>query len=77
MINSNTQVKRFIKNEESFWVYVYRDWGIVGLLEKRPPIMKTIVSVDIDLARKILEKLLPTDGEKLKTFGTWTVYIKL
>ena len=63
LINSNgTEVKRFIKNEKSFdgvFEYMFVDTGkILGLLGKEPPVMTTTISVDIDLAREIYERLL-------------------
>ena len=63
LINSKrTQVKRFIKNEKSIegvFEYMFVDTGkIVGVFGKEPPVMTTTVSVDIDLAREIYERLL-------------------
>ena len=63
LINSNrTEVKRFIKNEKSIdgvFEYMFVDTGkILGVLGKEPPLMTTTVSVDIDLAREIYERLL-------------------
>ena len=63
LINSNrTEVKRFIKNDKSIdgvFEYMFVDTGkIVGVFGKEPPIMTTTVSVDIDLAREIYERLL-------------------
>ena len=63
LINSNrTEVKRFIKNERSIdgvFEYMFVDTGkIVGLFGNEPPVMTTTVSVDIDLAREIYERLL-------------------
>ena len=63
LINSNrTEVKRFIKNDKSIngvFEYMFVDTGkIVGLLGKEPPVMTTSVSVDIDLAREIYERLM-------------------
>ncbi len=59
---SRTEVKRFIKNGKSIdgvFEYIFIDTGkIVGLLGKEPPLMETTVSVDIDLAREIYERLL-------------------
>ena len=56
LINSNkTEVKRFIKNDKSIdgvFEYIFIDTGIiVGALGKEPPLMKTTISVEIDLAR--------------------------
>ena len=57
-----TEVKRFIKNDKSIdgvFDYMFIDTGkIAGFLGKEPPIMTTSVSVDIDLAREIYERLL-------------------
>ena len=63
LINSKrTQVKRFIKNENSIegvFEYMFVDTGkIVGVFGKEPPVMTTTVSIDIDLAREIYERLL-------------------
>ena len=63
LINSKrTEVKRFIKNDKSVdgvFEYMFVDTGkIVGALGKQPPVMTTTVSVDIDLAREIYERLI-------------------
>jgi len=63
LINSNrTEVKRFVKNDKSIdgvFEYVFVDTGkIIGVLGKEPPVMTSTVSVDIDLAREIYERLL-------------------
>tara|TARA_B100000900_G_scaffold387030_1_gene377942 strand:+ start:362 stop:604 length:243 start_codon:yes stop_codon:yes gene_type:complete len=63
LINSNrSEVKRFIKNEKSIegvFEYMFIDSGtIVGGLGKEPPVMSTTVSVEIELAREIYERLL-------------------
>ena len=65
LINSNrTEVKRFVKNDKSIdgvFEYMFVDTGkIVGLLGKEPPVMTTTVSVDIELAREIYERLIYT-----------------
>ena len=75
LINSNkTIVKRFIKNEKSIdgvFEYMFVDTGkIVGTLGKQPPLMTTTVSVDIDLAREIYERLLSQGW--MKTEEVWT-----
>ena len=75
LINPNrTEVKRFIKNDKSIegvCEYMFIDTGkIVGYLEKQPPVMKTTVSVDIDLAREIYERLLFQGWRK--TEEIWT-----
>ena len=69
LINSKrTEVKRFIKNDKSIdgvFEYMFVDTGkIVGLLGKEPPLMITTVSVDIDLAREIYERLLSQGWSK-------------
>ena len=74
LINSSrTEVKRFIKNDKSIdgvFEYIFIDSGkIVGLLVKEPPVMISTVSVDIDLAREIYERLL-SQGWK-KTEEVW------
>ena len=63
LINSNrSEVRRFIKNtnnKDRFFEYMFVDTGkIVGVLGKEPPLMTTTVSVDIDLAREIYERLI-------------------
>ena len=69
LINSKkTEVKRFIKNEKSIegvFEYMFVDTGkIIGFLGKEPPVMTTTVSVDIDLAREIYERLLSQGWRK-------------
>ena len=71
LINSNrTEVKRFIKNNKSIdgvFEYMFVDTGeIIGELGKDPPVMKTSVSVDIDLAREIYERLLSQGWTKIE-----------
>ena len=63
LINSdNTEVKRFLKNNKSIdgvFDYMFVDTGkIVGVLGNNPPIITTTVSVDLDLAREIYQRLL-------------------
>ena len=63
LINSKrTEVKRFIKNNKSVegvFEYMFVDTGkIVGIFGKEPPVMTTTISVDIDLAREIYERLI-------------------
>ena len=63
LINPNrTEVKRFIKNDKSVdgvFEYMFVDTGkIVGVFGKNPPVMTTTISVDIDLAREIYERLI-------------------
>ena len=63
-----TEVKRFIKNDKSIdgvFEYMFVDTGkIVGVFGKEPPVMTTTVSVDIDLAREIYERLLSQGWRK-------------
>ena len=75
LINSNrTEVKRFIKNDKSIdgvFEYMFVDTGkIVGVLGKEPPLMTTTISVDIDLAREIYERLLSQGWRKIEKFWT-------
>ena len=63
LINSKrTEVKRFIKNDKSVdgvFEYMFVDTGkIFGVFGKEPPVMTTTISVDIDLAREIYERLI-------------------
>ena len=57
-----TEVKRFIKNDKSIdgvFEYMFVDTGkIVGLFGKEPPVMITTISVEIDLAREIYQRLI-------------------
>ena len=71
LIDSNrSEVKRFKKNEKSIegvFEYMFIDSGkIVGVLGKQPPVITTTVSVDIDLAREIYERLLSQGWRKTK-----------
>ena len=63
-----TEVKRFIKNDKSIdgvFEYMFVDTGkIVGVLGKEPPEMITTVSVDIDLAREIYQRLISQGWRK-------------
>ncbi len=75
LINSSrTEVKRFVKNEKSIdevFEYMFIDTGkIVGLLGKQPPIITTTVSVELDLAREIYQRLLSKGWTK--TEEVWT-----
>ena len=63
LINPNrTEVKRFIKNDKSIdgvFEYMFVDTGkIVGMFGEKPPMMTTTVSVDVELAREIYERLI-------------------
>ena len=69
LINSNrTEVKRFIKNDKSIdgvFEYMFVDTGkIFGVFGTNPPVMTTTVSVEIDLAREIYERLLSQGWRK-------------
>ena len=69
LINSKrTEVKRFIKNDKSVdgvFEYMFVDTGkIVGIFGKEPPVMTTTISVDIDLAREIYERLISNGWRK-------------
>ena len=69
LINSNrTEVKRFLKNEKSIdevFEFMFIDTGkIVGVFGKEPPLITTTVSVEIDLAREIYERLLSKGWRK-------------
>ena len=69
LINSKrTEVKRFIKNDKSIqgvFEYMFVDTGkIVGVFGKEPPVMTTTVSIDIDLAREIYQRLLSQGWRK-------------
>ena len=75
LINSNSsEVKRFMKNDRSIdgvFEYMFVDTGkVVGVLGKEPPLMTTTISVDIDLAREIYERLLSQGWRK--TEEIWT-----
>ena len=63
LINQNrSEVKRFTKNYKSIdgvFEYMFIDTGkIVKGIGKEPPLMTNTVSVEIDLAREIYERLL-------------------
>ena len=69
LINSNrSEVRRFIKNDKSVDLpveYMFIESGkIVGILGKEPPVKTTMVSVDINLAREIYERLLSQGWRK-------------
>ena len=71
LINSNSsEVKRFIKNDMSIggvFEYMFIDTGkIVGGLVNKPPVMTNTVSVEIDLAREIYERLLSKGWRKFE-----------
>ena len=69
LINSNrSEVKRFMKHDKSIdgvFEYMFIDTGkIVGGLGKEP-LMTNTVSVEIDLAREIYERLLSKGWRKI------------
>ena len=69
LINSNSsEVKRFMKNDKSIdgvFEYMFIDTGkIVGELGEEQPVMTTTVSVEMDLAREIYERLLSQGWRK-------------
>ena len=71
LINSNgTELKRFMKNDKSIegvFEYMFVDTGkIVGVFGEEPPLWKTTVSVDIDLAREIYERLISQGWRKIE-----------
>ena len=71
LINSNRSiVKRFMKNDKSIDVvfeYMFIDTGkIVGVLGKEEPLMTNTVSVEIDLAREIYERLLSKGWKEIE-----------
>ena len=75
LINSNrSEVKRFTKNDKSIegvFEYMFIDSGnIVSLLGKEPLVMTTTVSVEIELAREIYERLISKGWRK--TEAVWT-----
>ena len=69
LINSNrSEVKRFMKNDKSIdgvFEYMFIDTGKIeeGLGNKQP-VMTNTVSVEIDLAREIYERLLSKGWRK-------------
>ena len=74
LINSKkTEVKRFIRNDKSIegvFEYMFVDTGkIIGVFGKEPPLMTTTISVEIDLAREIYERLLSQGW--MKTEDVW------
>ena len=69
LINLNrSEVKRFMKNDKSVdgvFEYMFIDTGkIVGEIGNKPPVMTNTVSVEIDLAREIYERLLSQGWRK-------------
>ncbi len=75
LINSSrTEVKRFRRNGKSIsgvFEYMFVETGkVLDLLGKEPPLMTNTVSVDIDLAREIYERLLSQGWTKIEE--VWT-----
>ena len=73
LINSKrSEVKRFTKNLKSIegiFEFMFIDSGnIVGALGKVPPVMTTTVSVEVELAREIYERLLSQGWRKSEDF---------
>ena len=72
--SSSSEVKRFTKNDKSIdgvFEYMFIDTGkIVGGLGKEPPLMTNTVSVEIDLAREIYERLISQGWSKIEI--VWT-----
>ena len=66
------EVKRFIKNDKStvgVFEYMFIDTGkIDNVLGNTSPLMITTVSVEIDLAREIYERLLSQGWRRTKSF---------
>ncbi len=74
LINADrSEVKRFIKNDKSIegvFEYMFIDTGkIVGEIGNKSPVMTNTVSVDIELAREIYERLLSQGWRKIEK--TW------
>ena len=65
-----TEVKRFMKNDKSIngvFEYMFVDTGkILDISGKEPPLMTNTISVDIDLAREIYERLLAQGWTKIE-----------
>ena len=73
LINSErTEVKRFIKNDKSIkgvFEYMFVDTGkIVDTSGKETPILETTISVEIDLAREIYERLITQGWRRTNLF---------
>ena len=71
LINSNkSEVKRFMKNDKSIdrvFESMFIDTGkIEGGLGNKPPIMTNTVSVEIDLAREIYERLISQGWRRIE-----------
>ncbi len=73
LINPNrSEVKRFIKNDKSIegvFEYMFIDSGkIVRILAKVQPVLTITVSVEIELAREIYERLLSQGWRRTNLF---------
>ena len=73
LINPNkSEVKRFIKNNKSIkgvFEYIFIDSGkIVEGIGGKTPLMTTTVSVDIELAREIYERLVSQGWSRTNLF---------
>ena len=74
LINSNrSEVKRFIKNDRStdgVFEYIFIDFGkIIEVIGKESPLMIIKISVEIELAREIYERLLSQGWRKTNIFN--------
>ena len=73
LINANRkEAKRFIKNDKSTvgvfkYMFIYKG-KIDGVIGKGKPVIITTVSVEIDLAREIYERLLSQGWRRTKLF---------
>ena len=70
LINSNrSEVKRFMKNDKSIdgvFEYMFIDTGKISEgIGYKQPVMTNTVSVEIDLAREIYERLLSQGWRKI------------
>ena len=77
LINSNrTEVKRFMRNDKSIsgvFEYMFVDTGkILGEAGKEPPLITMTVSVEIDLAREIYQRLISQGWSKFEEVWTKT-----
>jgi len=73
LINSNrSEVKRFIKNDKSIegiFEYMFIDSGkIVKTFGKETPLLTITVSVEIELAREIYERLVSQGWKRTYLF---------
>ena len=71
LINSDrSRVKRFSKNKQNkdqFFEYMFIDSGkIIGVLGKKPPLMKTREEIKVDTARNEWKKLIAQGWRRTK-----------